>query len=211
MLPTASPDKRADYEAALQQETEHLSRLVENILHINTLSTSGLNRPPQPVSLNLLVEEYVLRSCKAITSTGGPTVIADLADESPAVRIDQRWLVEALCQIIDNAVRYTPESGTITIATSHREEQDRLWATVEVTDTGVGIPPEEQSQVFDRFFRGQQADKEQISGTGLGLSIAQAVTELHGGRVTVRSELGKGSTFTVWLPAAEPAHSQSQP
>jgi len=72
-----------------------------------------------------------------------------------------------------------------------------------VTDTGWGISEEEQGQVFDRFFRGEKARSMQVSGTGLGLAVAQQIAGLHGGRITVESEVDQGSTFTIWLPLAE--------
>ena len=72
-----------------------------------------------------------------------------------------------------------------------------------MTDTGWGIPEEEQDQVFDRFFRGEKARSMQVSGTGLGLAVAQQIAGLHGGRITVESEVDQGSTFRIWLPLAE--------
>lgn len=203
MLPDAAPDKRTEYEAALRQETEHLARLVENILRINTLSGDGLRISPQPAQLNDLIQTYVLPSCSALGGPERPSLELDLSPEDPTAQVDQTWLVEALCHLVDNAVRFTPPSGTVTITTRYQERQDKQWATIEVIDTGIGIPPEEQAQIFDHFFRGQTTDSEQISGTGLGLSITQAVAELHGGAITVQSMVEEGSTFTVWLPPVE--------
>jgi signal transduction histidine kinase len=74
---------------------------------------------------------------------------------------------------------------------------------IEVSDSGWGIPEEERGKVFDRFFRGEKALSMQISGTGLGLAVAQEIMALHGGRITVESRVGEGSTFTVWLPLEE--------
>ena len=91
----------------------------------------------------------------------------------------------------------------MTVCTSRQEAEGRIWATVAVSDTGIGIPRNELPHVFDRFFRGEEPRAMQLPGTGLGLSIVQEIVELHGGRVTVESEKGSGATFTVWLPIAD--------
>ena len=82
------------------------------------------------------------------------------------------------------------------------EEDGQIWVTIAVRDTGPGIPLEEQERIFDRFFRGSLAEAGHVLGTGLGLSIAQEIIRAHGGRVTVESQLGHGSTFTLWLRSA---------
>ena len=88
----------------------------------------------------------------------------------------------------------------MTVETGTTEAQGRRWVTVTVHDTGPGISPEEQERVFDRFFRGSLAESGHVPGTGMGLSIAQKIVRAHGGRVTVESKIGEGSTFTLWLP-----------
>jgi signal transduction histidine kinase len=92
-------------------------------------------------------------------------------------------------------VKYTPDGGTITL--SLYQEGD--WARLDVADTGIGIAPEHLPHLFDRFYRVDKARSRAGGGTGLGLAIVKGIAEQHGGRVAVTSELGKGSTFTVWL------------
>ena len=89
------------------------------------------------------------------------------------------------------------------MAVDTMDEAGREWATISVCDTGPGIPPEEQERVFDRFFRGGLAESGQIVGTGLGLSLAQEIVRAHGGRITLDSQIGVGTTFTLWLPLAD--------
>ena len=88
------------------------------------------------------------------------------------------------------------------VSTGRDQMDDRAWATATVMDTGIGIPADEIPQLFVRFFRGEKSRMMQVPGTGLGLAIVKEIVELHGGKVAVESKVGKGSTFTVWLPLA---------
>jgi two-component system sensor histidine kinase BaeS len=109
-------------------------------------------------------------------------------------------MAQVMNNLMSNAIRYTPSGGTITVSTGTEAAEGRSWAIVRVADTGMGIPEDELPYIFDRFFRGEEPRAMQISGTGLGLAILKEIVELHGGRVTVQSEVDRGSAFTVWLP-----------
>ena len=117
--------------------------------------------------------------------------------------VDPERMMQVLDNLIGNALLYTMAGGKVAVSTGTQEAEGRTWATVTVSDTGIGIPAEELPHIFDRFFRGEEPRSRQISGTGLGLSIAKEIVELHGGRVTVDSKPGAGSTFTAWLPVAD--------
>ena len=105
---------------------------------------------------------------------------------------------QALGNLINNAVKYTPEGGQIAVRVSRAEQR----VLIEVQDTGYGIPASAQAKLFQRFFRARVPGTENIAGTGLGLSLAKAVIDQHGGEITVESETGQGATFRVWLPVA---------
>ena len=100
--------------------------------------------------------------------------------------------------LVSNAVKYTPEGGQVTVRAWTEEDQIRL----EVSDTGIGIPAEALPRIFTEFYRAKNARAMEVEGTGLGLVIAKDVVEQHGGEITVRSEVGQGSTFRVSLPKA---------
>ena len=112
-------------------------------------------------------------------------------------RLDEGRLAQILTNLLDNALRHTPRDGTISI----RLERQDGWAHLSVTDTGEGIRPEDLPHIFERFYRGGRSAADRDDGTGLGLAIVKYLTEAHDGRVTAESELGRGSSFAVWLPA----------
>jgi signal transduction histidine kinase len=114
-------------------------------------------------------------------------------------------LGQVLSILLTNALNYTPDGGKVTIRVEMREEDGRSWGGFSVSDTGPGIPPEEQPRVFTRFFRGQSAHSTKVSGTGLGLAIAKEIVDRHRGQIEVDSTgiPGEGTTFRVWLPLGE--------
>jgi len=125
------------------------------------------------------------------------TLVANAAADA-VVSGDRVRLEQATANLIDNAVKYTPRGGHVSVDV----ERERDRALLRVRDTGIGIPADEQPRIWDRLFRGDKSRAER--GLGLGLSLVKAVIEAHGGTVTVVSEPGQGSTFTVSLPVAPP-------
>jgi two-component system sensor histidine kinase BaeS len=103
--------------------------------------------------------------------------------------------------LISNALRYTPPQGSITVAA----RSDRARVTIEVTDTGSGIAPEDLPKVFERFYRADKSRSRESGGSGLGLAIARSIVEAHGGSITARSEAGQGTTISIVLVAGQPA------
>jgi signal transduction histidine kinase len=114
------------------------------------------------------------------------------------VPADRHRLTQLLDNLISNAIKFTPEDGRVRVAARCEGVQWQL----EVADSGIGIPPDEVGQLFDRFFRASNARTAALPGTGLGLSVVKTIADLHGGRVEVDSALGAGTTFRVWLPVA---------
>jgi signal transduction histidine kinase len=114
----------------------------------------------------------------------------------PEIDVDQERMVQVLGNLISNALRHTPEGGQITLAASRTPDAVLL----SVADSGEGMPAEIVPKVFDRFYRGESSRLRQNGETGLGLAIAKSIIETHGGSITVDSEIGKGTTFTISLP-----------
>jgi two-component system sensor histidine kinase BaeS len=199
----------------LEQEANRQVQLIEGILQVSRIDAGRLKVKPRPTSLNELVEmavtshqslaqergltlEHRLVEPLFLTNNSGD----DISAGPPMALVDPQQIIHVFNNLITNAIRYTPEGGRVTVSTDREKMDGRAWTTVTVADTGMGIPEEELSHIFDRFFCGEKPRKMQVSGTGLGLTIVKEIVELHGGRVTVESQVDEGSTFTIWLPLA---------
>jgi heavy metal sensor kinase len=184
---------------AIQSEADRLTRLVSDLLLL-AQADSGLPVRREPVSLDTLMLE-VYRQISVIAN-GVNVHIGE--EDSVTVTGDPDRLKQLLLNLSDNAVRYTPAGGHVTLSL----RRDQGWAQFSVSDTGPGISPEHLPHIFDRFYRIDKARSRRESGTvgalsggaGLGLSIARWIVKSHGGRIDVHSEVGKGTTFSVWLP-----------
>ncbi len=196
------PERWKDYLEPLAQEANHQANLVEDILEISRVDAGRLAIEPERTNLQELVELAVANQ-ETRAQERGLTISCGSHEPGPVSLVDTHRLAQVLGNLIDNAIRHSPEGSDIVVSAGKARARGRDWAVIEVTDTGAGIPEDELPYVFDRFFRGERSRRMQISGTGLGLAIVKEIVELHGGRVTVESEVDEGSTFTVWLPLAE--------
>jgi signal transduction histidine kinase len=187
----------------IKQELYRLTGLVEDIMTMATLESGKVVDTWRPVPISAIVGSIVdLYQEQALVSELTLEIAPRLPDHL-VVNGDQARLAQALGELLENAITFTPPGGQVTLEAEDINENGRTWITLTVRDTGPGIPDEEQDKVFDRFFRGSIAAAGSIPGTGLGLSIAQEIVRAHGGRVAMESEEGKGSTFVIWLPLAE--------
>ncbi len=193
------PERWKEYLTSLIQEANHQARLVEDILQVSRIDAGRLEMKPRPIHLDELVE-VVFVSRQHLAQEHGLTLELRRTPPGPVALVDPDRMMQALNNLVENAIRYTSDGGSVTISSGIGEAQGRRWATVAVSDTGMGIPEDELPFIFDRFFRGERPREMQLPGTGLGLAIAREIVELHGGWVTVESELEVGSTFTIWLP-----------
>ena len=112
-------------------------------------------------------------------------------------------MAQVLRYLVDDAIHYTSEGGQVMISTGWQEVEGRIWATAIVSDMGEAIPAEDLPHIFERFFREEEPRSVRVSKSGLRLMILKGIVELHGGRVTVESEEGIGSIFTIWLPLTD--------
>jgi heavy metal sensor kinase len=180
----------------IQDEAERLSRIVEDlfILARQPINTrAALNK--QRLSLNQTVRDCA-RAAQVLAIRKG--VRLKLENDVPSIALngDEELIKRMLLNLLDNAVKYTPAGGEISLTLARQNGN----AEIVVRDTGIGIPVTDQPRVFDRFFRVDKARARVLGGAGLGLSIAQWIVEVHGGEITVASVSGEGSTFTVLLP-----------
>ncbi|MEE9617641.1 MAG: GAF domain-containing protein, partial [Anaerolineae bacterium] len=201
LLQQASPEKWGKYLETMEREVEQLACLVEDILQISHIDAGWMEIKPRPTSINELTETATVRHL-ALAQNQGLTLEHRPAEPGPVALVDPEQTMHVLNNLVMNAIQYTPEGGRLVVSTGKQEANGRVWTTVAVADTGIGIPEEELPRIFDRFFRGEEPRLMQVPGTGLGLAIAKSVVGLHGGRLTVESQVGEGTTFTVWLPLA---------
>ncbi len=131
----------------------------------------------------------------------GITLVFNLPPKLPVINGDRDKILLAMHNLVGNALKYTPTGGTVTVDV----KEDGKLLTFAVTDSGIGISQEDADRIFERFYRAKDPRVEKITGTGLGLTLAREVVRLHGGEVTVESQLDKGSTFTIRLPAMQEA------
>ena len=199
LIKTAPPKRLTQYIRALDQESERLGKLVQDILDISRMEGGRLELEVEPADLNALVST-VVKSHRVLAEAKSQQLIWQAPAESLDIRADSRKFVQVLNNLVENAIHYTPEGGVIRLTTGPQTSEGRAWAVVRIADTGIGISQDEIAQVFERFFRGSQPREMQIQGSGLGLAIAREILELHGGKVTVESQVNVGSTFTVWMP-----------
>ncbi len=178
----------------VERNGRRLQRLVGDLLFVAQVEAGTLNLEHGRAALERVVCDAV-DAARPRAEQAQVTVTAR-TEPVPEIRGDAERLGQLVDNLINNALKFTPAGGSVTVTLSDRGEE----AELAVADTGIGIPPEEQARLFDRFFRASTAVKEEIPGIGLGLSICQAIAEGHGGRITVESEVGRGTTFRVLLP-----------
>jgi heavy metal sensor kinase len=175
---------------ALEAETARMAKIVDDLLLLAEVDSGQL-----PLQEIVTLREILQGELERVRPLAGGRQFVVHRLEDLVVRGDAQRLKRLIGNLVDNAIRYTPENGTITLSLF----RDRDWACFEVSDTGMGITPEHLPHIFDRFYRVDTARSRSRGGAGLGLAIVKEIAEQHGGKATVTSEPGKGSIFTVWL------------
>ncbi|MCJ7513262.1 MAG: GAF domain-containing protein [Anaerolineales bacterium] len=203
---TADTQKLLRYRETLIREAERLTGLIDDLLSLSRLESGTAQINPVVVHLNEIVTSLV-QDRRALAARSGLLLDVVCDPDLPPTRGDPRLLAQVFTNLLTNAMNYTPSGGQVTLCTLRRESPEGFWSIVEVADSGPGIPIDEQPLLFRRFFRGRAGQARGIPGTGLGLAICKEIIEHHQGRITVESQgvPGKGTCFTVWLPAKAPA------
>jgi signal transduction histidine kinase len=197
----SEPDKNDQYLDVLERNAQILLNLVESMLTLSKIDSPQMEKLDSKVDIGAVLDNalFVLQPALLAKKIELTTERGDSALLN--VRGDEGQLSQVLLNIIANAIKFSQEGSPIKIALSAVSRNNRPYVSISVTDHGIGIPEEDQNQLFTRFFRGKNAISAQFSGTGLGLSIANILVENHGGGISLSSIVGKGSTFTIALPA----------
>ena len=195
----ANWDKKtlADGLAVIEEEADRLDRLINNLLEASRMQAGGLKLKASYLDLADMARIVVE---KLQATTDNHTITIDIPDDFPLIRGDHDRLREVLTNLIGNAIKYSPDGGTITV---QGMLGDGDTVRLSVSDEGIGIPPADHDRIFERFYRVDNRLARQTPGTGLGLYLVKAVVEAHGGRVWVESTAGHGSTFWIELPVGD--------
>ena len=209
LLGAAGPlnDQQRHFLETVKNNTERLNLLVSDLLDISRIEAGRVALSPETFSLADLIRE-VLAEQERIAKEEGREMAFRLTapDDLPLVYADHERVRQIVENLVENAYRYTQPGGRVTVRV-HRED-DAIQ--VDVSDTGIGIPPEEQGRVFERFYRGENPLVMASAGTGLGLAIVKTLVEMHGGRIWLESSgvPGEGSTFSFTLPLTPPLENE---
>ncbi|HZO89336.1 MAG TPA: ATP-binding protein [Chthonomonadaceae bacterium] len=189
------------------EETERLSSIVNNLLLLSRADADQVRLKQEPLALDgVALNAY--EPMERLAHRKNITLDIEVMD-SVRLNGDALWLGQLITNLLHNAINYTPEGGSVVLSLIHAPDPDHPggpgFAVLSVRDTGPGIPPEHLPHIFDRFYRVDSGRSRDQGGSGLGLNIARWIAESHGGQITVASEVGKGTTFTVRLPALQEA------
>ena len=191
------PDAVVKFATRMQHEAKRLTELVQEIIDLSRLQSSDPLSKAFPVEISEIVREAV-NQAQINSEARGIYVEIGKLDESTVIG-DRDQLIAAVHNLIENAINYSPEDTKVSIVAQRKEP----LIEISVTDQGIGIADEDQSRIFERFYRVDPARSRETGGTGLGLSIVKHVALNHGGDIRVWSKIGVGSTFTLILPIAQ--------
>jgi signal transduction histidine kinase len=189
-------DTQQNFINIISRNLGHLSRLVEDLLDIAKIDSGKLKIKLAPNRLDKIIND-VCDTLDPWAKSKNLEIVREPDKSLPEIQLDSDKITQVLNNLIGNAVKFTPSGGRITVRSAYADNSGRE-VSVSVSDTGVGISPENISKLFGRFQ--QFGDQQGIMGTGLGLSISKEIVERHEGKIWAESQLGKGSTFTFTLP-----------
>jgi PAS domain S-box-containing protein len=187
------PDEVRAYGGYIFNDADRINRLIGDMLDLDRMESGRMSMRAGDVDINEVLTEAMARAGSAATAV---EFKADLDPRLPIVVGDRDRLIQVVSNLVNNAIKYSPDGGTVTMST----RSEGGYALVSVTDTGLGIPPDEIGHVFERFRRVRSGAAQSIPGTGLGLTIVKQIVEMHGGKIWVESAVGHGSAFHFTVP-----------
>ncbi|HEV58473.1 MAG TPA: PAS domain-containing protein [Phycisphaerales bacterium] len=195
--PNMPDETRNQFLHIIDEESNRLGNLIEDLLQISRIESGRLTLEMQTVSIDQVLSQ-VIPPLEPLAAKKDITLECQIGENLPPIEVDPQKLQSVFTNLVNNAIKFTPEGGRVTISVEAQE--DTLLCRV--TDTGLGIPEDDLEKIFERFHRVNRPGKE-IQGTGLGLAIVKNIVELHHGSIQVESQVDAGTTFTVALPATQ--------
>ncbi len=190
-----SEERRLAYYTGLRRETERLQRLVESLLEFGRMEAGARQYRFESMDPAALVHRVAEEFAQHLADDGY-RIDAEAERSLPPIRVDPEAISRALWNLLDNAVKYSPGQRVVRVEATRLDDR----VAISVRDRGLGISPNEQRQIFNKFVRAESAKAAGIPGTGLGLAMVQHIVRAHGGEISVESQVGVGSTFTILLP-----------
>ncbi len=190
-------DNIRDFISIIYQDSNRLASLIDDLLDLSRIESDKMKL----VLLPLEVKQILTSTIGVLEKSAKEKSIAialDIPDGLPKVLADDKRLSQVFLNLLDNAVKYTPDNGLVKINAYAKEK----FVQIDISDTGIGIPEKDLIRIFERFYRVDKARSRELGGTGLGLSIVKHIVQAHGGQVWVKSELGRDSTFSFTIPKA---------
>lgn len=191
----SDPEMLKRYHQVMRQEVQRLAHMVERLLDFSRLEKGRKSFAHEAIDLGHLVGE-VVESFENLDLGQRLRVLPSAGTHDPIIAADRAAISQCLHNLIDNALKYSPRESVVTVTTSSTDEE--VW--VDVRDEGSGIPPFEQERIFEQFYRGKEIRMQKVGGAGLGLSLVKGIVEANGGRVTLETRVGVGSTFRLIFP-----------
>ena len=179
----------------IERHTDRLNRLIDDLMDLSQIESGKIEMNMQSVELPEVINR-VVSDFNEIADQKQQRLKVNIPPDLPPVLADEERIETVLTNLVDNAIKYTPDYGEITVSAFVKND----GVQIEVADTGMGIPPKDLPRIFERFYRVNKGRSRELGGTGLGLSIVKHIVEAHGGTVTVESKVGRGSRFTFTLP-----------
>lgn len=197
------PPERAKFVyASILSSAKRLERIVEMLEFFASLDAGRQVLHAEPVDVRTILTDVVDRRSPALEGTVH-SLVKRVAKDTPVVQVDPKWLASSIDELVDNAVKFSPAGGKVTVSAGPLDGDDS-WVEIAVVDRGVGMSPDEVDSAFTEWAQGDESDTRSFGGLGLGLALVQRVAEHHGGRVVCETSPGKGSRFSIVLPALFP-------
>ena len=201
-VPGRLNESQTHYLTRVRSNTQHLAGLINDLLDLSKIEEGKIELDAGRVSLGGLVHE-VMETVKPMAAEKPVLLEVKVPEPSVLVWADRDKVTQVLMNLIGNAIKFTPPQGRVTVSASRDGTE---WARVSVNDSGPGISAEECQKIFQKFYQVSEDGGPKPKGTGLGLAISKALVELHGGKIWVESEEGRGSTFSFTLPVSGSQH-----